>query len=77
MGDDSQRFPQFLLRSLVVDFSDIEECVVTCERSKGFIYTWKYKMIVHIKPKTTEGRPSTISLAFILTSFIWKNLFGK
>ena len=29
-------------------------------------------MIVHIKPSTTDGRPSTISLAFMLTSFIWK-----
>lgn len=38
-------------------------------------FTWKYKIIVQISPKTTGGRPSTKSLAFILTSLI--RLFVK
>ena len=34
--------------------------------------TWKYKMMVHIKPNITGGLPSTISLALMLTSLICK-----
>lgn len=32
--------------------------------------TWKYKMIVHIKPNTTGGLPSTRSAGLILTNLI-------
>lgn len=35
-----------------------------------FVHTWKYKMIVQINPRTTGGRPSTRSLALMLTNFI-------
>lgn len=34
------------------------------------LLTWKYKIIVQIKPNTTGGRPSTKSAGLILTSLI-------
>ena len=32
--------------------------------------TWKYNIIVHIRPNTTGGLPSTRSAGLILTNFI-------
>lgn len=34
------------------------------------IFTWKYSMMVHIKPNTIDGRPSTISVELMFTSLI-------
>ena len=34
------------------------------------VLTWKYKMMVHMRPSTIDGLPSAISDGFILTSFI-------
>lgn len=31
---------------------------------------WKYRIIVHINPRTMEGRPSAISVELMLTNFI-------
>ena len=38
--------------------------------SEIIVLTWKYKMMVHMRPSTIDGLPSAISDGFILTSFI-------
>ena len=38
---------------------------------KGAKYsTWKYRIMVHINPRTMEGRPSAISVELMLTNLI-------
>lgn len=47
---------------------------VLLKYSNVAINTWKYKMIVHIRPNTTGGRPSTKSDEFIFTNLICENI---
>lgn len=35
-------------------------------------FTWKKRMMFHINPRTSEGLPSAISAASMLTSLTWK-----
>ena len=47
-------------------------CNTLLDLSWIIVLTWKYKMMVHMRPSTIDGLPSAISDGFILTSFIWK-----
>lgn len=43
--------------------------------SSGF--TWKKRMMFHINPRTSEGLPSAISAASMLTSLTWKEVVDE
>lgn len=54
-------------------------CISNCRvlhSDKLLWCTWKWRMMVHIRPRVSFGFPSAISSFLMLTSFTWKkNMF--